>query len=89
VRTAAPILARLAGYADIVLVGLDEAATLWGARNADEVRELLPGPRTLIVKDGGVAAAAGSDSPGKNTAAYGTRRLLRTVSTTAAGTSSG
>jgi 2-dehydro-3-deoxygluconokinase len=58
VRTAAPILARLAGHADIVLVGLDEAATLWGARNADEVRELLPGPRTLIVKDGGVAATA-------------------------------
>ncbi|OKI54827.1 sugar kinase [Micromonospora sp. CB01531] len=58
VRTAGPRLARLAGHADIVLVGLDEAAILWGARNADEVRELLPGPRTLVVKDGGVGVTS-------------------------------
>src|SRR5262249_44056198 len=33
--------------------------------------------------------AAGSSSPGKNTAAYGTRRLVLTVSTTAGSTASG
>lgn len=56
--TAAPLLAALANRADIAFVGLDEAALLWGAATADEVRALLPGPGRLIVKDGPVGATS-------------------------------
>ncbi|WP_405793135.1 sugar kinase [Streptomyces sp. NBC_01506] len=60
---AAEILLSLAARADIVLVGLDEAQTLWGGTPADdtgpdEVRALLPQPRVLVVKDGARAATA-------------------------------
>ncbi|MGI5521718.1 sugar kinase [Micromonospora sp. CA-259024] len=65
VRTAGPVLAGLADQADLVLVGLDEAATLWGTRHPDEVRERLPGPGTLVVKDGSVGAT--SYGPGGST----------------------
>lgn len=60
---AAPLRA-LAGRADIVFVGRDEAQALWGCATADEVRALLPEPERLVVKDGDVGAteftAAGS-----------------------------
>jgi 2-dehydro-3-deoxygluconokinase len=56
VGEAAPVLARLARQADIVLVGLDEAAMLWGVSTPDAVRELLPQPARLVVKDGAVGA---------------------------------
>lgn len=55
---AAPTLRRIAGAADVVLVGLDEAEELWGCRTPGAVRELLPGPRRLVVKDGALAAHA-------------------------------
>jgi 2-dehydro-3-deoxygluconokinase len=58
VATAAPVLQRLAGQADLVFVGLDEAATLWGARTPDDVRSLLPQCATLVVKDGAVGATS-------------------------------
>ncbi|MDA2814239.1 sugar kinase [Nocardiopsis sp. RSe5-2] len=48
---AAPHLLRLAARADAVFVGADEAARLWGARGAEEVRGLLPGVPLLVVKD--------------------------------------
>jgi 2-dehydro-3-deoxygluconokinase len=51
-------LRELANASDICLVGLDEAETLWGVADADEVRALLPGPRTLVVKDGSRRAVA-------------------------------
>lgn len=54
--TAAPVLARLAESADIVFVGLDEAQELWNARTPGQVRACLPGPKTLVVKDGAVGA---------------------------------
>lgn len=54
-RAAEPLLA-VARRADIVLVGLDEAQTLWGTAEAADVRELLPEPATLVVKDGAVGA---------------------------------
>lgn len=59
-RCAADVLRRLADRADIVLVGLDEAQALWGERITDarSVRELLPGPGVLVVKDGSRAATA-------------------------------
>jgi 2-dehydro-3-deoxygluconokinase len=55
---AGPALAALANKADLVFVGLDEAATLWGATTPDDVRAALPGPATLVVKDGDVGATS-------------------------------
>ena len=58
--SAPEVLFALADRADIVFVGLDEAQALWGEDLADAaaVRALLPGPRTLVVKDGSRAATA-------------------------------
>jgi 2-dehydro-3-deoxygluconokinase len=56
VEKAGPRLLHLAGMAALVLVGLDEAETLWGCRTAEDVAELLPGPRHLVVKDGATEA---------------------------------
>ncbi|QLQ40481.2 sugar kinase [Micromonospora robiginosa] len=58
VERAAPVLRELADRADVVLVGLDEAATLWGSADPAAVRDLLPGPELLVVKDGPVGATA-------------------------------
>lgn len=55
---AAPILLDLARAADIVFVGLDEAAALWGTSSAEQVRGLLPQAPTLVVKDAAVGATA-------------------------------
>nr|WP_081655998.1 sugar kinase [Amycolatopsis vancoresmycina] len=46
------LLAELAGQADIVLTGDDEARHVWGTGDPAELRALLPGPRTLVVKHG-------------------------------------
>lgn len=56
VSEAAPVLAELAGRADVVFVGLDEAEALWGTRTPQQVRLLLPKPSRLIVKDGAIGA---------------------------------
>lgn len=56
--TAAPALLELARGADIVLVGRDEAETLWGTAGAADVRALLPEVAELVVKDGDVGATA-------------------------------
>lgn len=55
---AGPRLWALASLAGTVFVGLDEAARLWGVSSAAEVRELLPAPAELVVKDGAVEASA-------------------------------
>ena len=55
---AAPTLHRIASAADVVLVGLDEAGDLWGCATPEAVRDLLPDPARLIVKDGATAAHA-------------------------------
>jgi 2-dehydro-3-deoxygluconokinase len=55
---AGPVLAALARQADVVFVGLDEAAHLWGTEDAASVRTLLGGSSQLIVKDGPVGATA-------------------------------
>lgn len=57
-ETAAPVLLELARSADIVLVGRDEAETLWGTATAAQVRALLPDVAELIVKDGDIGATA-------------------------------
>lgn len=53
---AGPRLLELAGMSTVVLVGLDEAETLWGCATAEEVSALLPGPRHLVIKDSAVEA---------------------------------
>ena len=54
------LLRELANAADIVFVGLDEAAALWGAavREPADVRALLPSPRIVVVKNAALAATA-------------------------------
>ena len=59
------MLAELANAADLVFVGLDEARALWGTGTVESIRELLPDPATVIVKDGEIGATAhlvGGDS---------------------------
>jgi 2-dehydro-3-deoxygluconokinase len=51
-------LAALAQAADVVFVGLDEAHRLWGCGTAEEVRAVLDGPPTVVVKDGAVEAVS-------------------------------
>lgn len=46
------LLAELAGRADIVLTGDDEAQRVWGTGDPEQLRALLPQPRTLVVKHG-------------------------------------
>jgi 2-dehydro-3-deoxygluconokinase len=59
-ESAGGVLLPLADRADTVFVGLDEAQALWGddLTDAAAVRTLLPGPETLVVKDGSRAATA-------------------------------
>lgn len=57
-RDAAGPLSELANAADLVFVGLDEARALWGADTVESISELLPGPATVIVKDGEIGATA-------------------------------
>ena len=53
---AAPAVLALARRADLVFVGLDEAAALFGCESAAAVRQLLPQPATVVVKDGAIGA---------------------------------
>ncbi|HEY3708645.1 MAG TPA: sugar kinase [Amycolatopsis sp.] len=55
---AATVLSGLARRADVVFTGLDEAGALWGAKTAGDVRELLPEPAVLVVKNGGTDATS-------------------------------
>lgn len=64
------VLRELAAAADIVLVGADEAGTVWGAGEPAAIRELLPEPATLVVKQAEHGAtlierdpASGTDRP--------------------------
>ncbi|MDR6508459.1 sugar kinase [Arthrobacter oryzae] len=56
VDVAGPRLQKLADRATVVLVGLDEAETLWGCTTAEAVAALLPSPRHLVVKDAATEA---------------------------------
>lgn len=50
--TAGRVLLGYAGRSDIVFVGLDEAKALWGVQCVEDVRDLLPQPTHIVVKDG-------------------------------------
>jgi len=47
---------ELGRRADLVLVGLDEAQALWGSASVGEIRDLLDGARSIVVKNGGIDA---------------------------------
>lgn len=55
---AAEPLRVLAERAAVVFVGLDEAQRLWGAEDPHAVRDVLPSPQRLVVKDGPRAATS-------------------------------
>jgi 2-dehydro-3-deoxygluconokinase len=46
------VLRELAAAADVVFVGADEAALVWGVATPEEIREFLPEPAALVVKQG-------------------------------------
>jgi 2-dehydro-3-deoxygluconokinase len=60
----AELLLRLARAAEIVFVGADEANGLWDCSDHRSVRQLMPEPQILVVKDSGRGATAfiGEDS---------------------------
>ncbi len=51
-------LRELASRADIVFVGQDEAAVVWGCPDPGSVRDLLPEPPVVVVKDAERGATA-------------------------------
>jgi 2-dehydro-3-deoxygluconokinase len=57
-RRAGQVLLALARRADLVFVGRDEAAELWGTGSADDVRRLLPDVPAVVVKDAGAGATS-------------------------------
>jgi 2-dehydro-3-deoxygluconokinase len=57
-EVAGPVLRELANASDLVFVGFDEAQSLWDCPTPADVRALLPGPRTVVIKDGAVGAYA-------------------------------
>lgn len=46
------VLRDLANAADIVLAGADEAEAVWGTGEPHALRDLLPGPASIVVKQG-------------------------------------
>jgi len=80
----AGLVAELAGRADVVLVGADEARRVFGTDDAAELRRQLPGPRLLVIKDGARrgrardrARAGGGPPPGGRAGTGRRRRRLR------------
>ncbi len=55
------LLRELAGRADVVLVGDDEAEAIWNRSSVRDIRDLLPRPRTLVVKHGSRGATLVED----------------------------
>ena len=52
------VLLDHARRADLVFVGADEVEELWGVSTPEEIRTLIPEPRTLVVKQGAEGATA-------------------------------
>ncbi len=55
---AAELLRSIANRSDLVFVGFDEAEELWGLQTIHAIRDLLPQPGMIVVKDGADAAHA-------------------------------
>lgn len=60
-ESAGEVLLRIARRCDIVLIGLDEAVEVWGAKTPDAIRELLPEVPEIVVKDGAHPASVWVD----------------------------
>ncbi|MCT7351161.1 sugar kinase [Streptomyces sp. 15-116A] len=71
-RDGSRTLLDLARAADIVFVGEDEAEEAWGLRGARAVREALPEPGLLVVKQGRGGAVVLDRDPGDCEDAHGT-----------------
>jgi 2-dehydro-3-deoxygluconokinase len=52
------LLLGLARRADLVFVGADEAEAAWGASEPDQIRDLLPEPEVVVVKQGAEGSTA-------------------------------
>lgn len=61
---AARVLRELARGADLVFVGDDEARDVWGLHGAQAVRQALPEPEVLVVKQGADGATVFTRTPG-------------------------
>lgn len=57
----AELLRELANRADIVLVGADEAEAVWQRSSVEAIRDLVPEPRSLVVKHGSHGATLVED----------------------------
>ncbi|WP_432253074.1 PfkB family carbohydrate kinase [Streptomyces sp. HNM1019] len=75
-ETGPAVLLDLARRCDLVFVGEDEAAAVWGVRGPEAIRAALPEPEVLVVKQGGAGATAyarrsgdGADARGRGAAA--------------------
>ncbi|CAL9437585.1 2-dehydro-3-deoxygluconokinase [Streptomyces sp. enrichment culture] len=74
------VLLELARGADIVFVGEDEARQAWGLHGARAVREALPEPEIVVVKQGrGGAVAFDKDTDGLCEDADGTTTFVRAL----------
>ncbi|GAB2724388.1 sugar kinase [Streptomyces bullii] len=61
------VLLDLARRADLVFVGADEARAAWGLHDARAVRDALPEPELVVVKQGSSGATAfGRDTDGRH-----------------------
>ena len=53
VGQAAEVLAEITRSVDVALMGADEAFAVWGLEGAEAIRAAFPGPRHLVIKNGG------------------------------------
>ncbi|PRY68453.1 2-dehydro-3-deoxygluconokinase [Glaciihabitans tibetensis] len=84
-EVAAPRLLDLARRATVVLVGLDEAQTLWGCESAADVRALMPDLPYLVVKDSSIEAVEFRLSAGEQTITRVPARRVEVVEPVGAG----
>ncbi|MFJ2619802.1 sugar kinase [Glutamicibacter sp. NPDC087344] len=52
------LVQQLANSADVVMVGLDEAELAFGTSNEQQIRDLLPNPSVLVIKNESTSAIA-------------------------------
>ncbi|WP_308050584.1 sugar kinase [Streptomyces sp. TRM72054] len=74
------VLLDLARRADVVFVGADEARAAWGLHGSRIIRETLPEPEIVVVKQGrGGATAFDKDTEGLSEEGTGTATLVRAL----------
>lgn len=58
VPSACPVLTELAGLADYVFAGADEAKNVWSLPHIQEIRNVLPDVPTIVIKDGAIGVSS-------------------------------